>query len=125
MDLLRGDRADGGMGFDGLVVTDAMNMGALQGFGTAGELAVQAIQAGIDVVLMPTDLPQAWQAVLAAVQDGTISQQRLDESVRRVLQAKADLGVLDATAIQPGDPSLMGNDDHQAIRDAVQAACAC
>lgn len=120
MNLLRGD-----VGFDGLVVTDAMNMGALSGFGDAGSLAVQAIAAGIDVVLMPTDLPAAQRAVLAAVADGTIPEGRLDVSVRRVLEAKQVLGVLDASTIATPSIDVVGSAAHQDVRDRVRAACSC
>ena len=113
------------MGFDGLVVTDAMNMGALTGFGDAGSLAVQAIAAGNDVVLMPTDLPAAYDAVLAAVADGTLPLARIDESVRRILTVKADLGLLDAAAVPAGDPSLLGAPAHTQVREDLRAACGC
>ena len=113
------------LGFDGVVVTDAMNMGALDGFGGPGVLAVQAIAAGNDVVLMPTDLPAAYDAVLAAVADGTLPLARVDEAVRRVLTAKAELGLLDAAAIPPGDPTLLGAPAHTAVREDLRAACGC
>ena len=76
------------LGFRGLVVTDSMEMGAVTGDYGPGEAAVAAILAGCDVVLMPGHLREVFDAVLAAVEDGTISQARLDESVRRVLEYK-------------------------------------
>ena len=124
LDLLRAPAPDG-LGYDGLVVTDAMNMGALQGFGDQGTLAVEALAAGVDVILMPTDLPLAWTAVRDAVQDGTLSEARLDEAVRRVLEAKQALGVLDASAVPAPDPSVLGGAESRAVRDAVAAACGC
>lgn len=111
--------------FDGLVVTDAMNMGALSGFGDSGSLAVQAVNAGIDVVLMPVDLPQAWTTVLTAVQDGTIPASRLDQSVARILRAKSAIGVLDASIVAPGDPTTLGSDADRAVRDQVRSLCGC
>lgn len=125
IDLIRADPAAGGLGFDGLVVTDAMNMGALSELGDAGSLAVGAIAAGIDMVLMPTDLPLAYAAVLAAAQDGTLTMARIDQAVTRVLRAKASIGVLDAAAIAPGDPSLVGAPAHAAVLAQVRDACAC
>lgn len=125
IDLLRAAPADGGLGFDGLVVTDAMNMGALDGFGDAGALAVGAVDAGIDMVLMPTDLPAAWTAVLEAVQDGTIPMDRLDQAVARILRAKDAIGALDASAVPATDPTVLGNPAHARVLADVQATCGC
>ena len=72
-----------------LIVTDSLAMGAITDSYTPGEAAVQALQAGCDVLLMPNGLADAYDAVLAAVQDGTISEQRLDESVAKILRMKA------------------------------------
>ena len=55
---------------------------------TPGEAAVQALQAGCDVLLMPNSLPEAYAAVLEAVQNGTISEERLDRSVNKILLYK-------------------------------------
>ena len=72
-----------------LIVTDSLAMGAITDSYTPGEAAVLALQAGCDVLLMPNGLADAYDAVLAAVQDGTISEQRLDESVAKILRIKA------------------------------------
>ena len=72
-----------------LIVTDSLAMGAITDSYTPGEAAVLALQAGCDVLLMPDGLADAYDAVLAAVQDGTISEQRLDESVAKILRMKA------------------------------------
>lgn len=120
MNLLRGE-----VGFNGIAVTDAMNMGALSGFGDAGSLAVQSIAAGMDIVLMPTDLPVAYNAVLAAVANGTIPEGRLDVSLRRILATKQALGLLDASAVVIPGPGVLGAPDHQAVREQVRAACGC
>jgi beta-N-acetylhexosaminidase len=77
-------------GFDRLVITDAMDMGAVSGY-ERGELAVLAIEAGIDILLGPPDLAVAHAALLEAVASGRISGTRLDASVERVLRAKAAL----------------------------------
>lgn len=113
------------LGFDGLVVTDAMTMGALDGFGDSGELAVQALAAGIDMVLLPGDLPVAWDAVLQAVREGTLDVDRLDQAVERILRAKAGIGVLDAAAVEPGDPGVIGSPAHTRVRDRIGQACGC
>ena len=86
------------MGFKGLLVTDALEMkGIANGFST-GEAAVRAVEAGVDVLLMPPDADVALDALMAAVRDGRLKQERLDDSARRILEAKARIG-LDANKI--------------------------
>ena len=61
---------------------------------SAGEAAVKALAAGCDMILMPADLQAAFDAVKAAVADGTLTQTRIDESVLRILTVKAEFGIL-------------------------------
>ncbi len=77
-DLLRRD-----LGFDGLVVTDALVMEAIAGRYGAGEAAVLALEAGADLVLMPADAEAAIEAIVAAVQSGRLSEERLQASLER------------------------------------------
>ena len=78
--------------FDGLVVTDALDMaGVAKVYGT--DAAVRAFLAGADLLLQPTDAAATIAAMEAAVASGTITPERLERSVRRVLQAKLDLGL--------------------------------
>ncbi|MDP9263096.1 MAG: glycoside hydrolase family 3 protein [Acidobacteriota bacterium] len=93
--LLRGQ-----LGFRGVVVTDAMDMNALTrlfpaepGKGNSGRAAVEAVKAGNDVILLPADLDASFNALLAAVQSGEISEERIDASVRRILRLKASVGL--------------------------------
>ena len=79
------------LGFEGVIVTDSFEMLAISGVYSPGEAAVKAILAGADIVLMPADYEQAFDAVMAAVESGEISEERLEESVRRILRMKADL----------------------------------
>lgn len=88
-DLLRGE-----LGYQGLIVTDSLAMQAITDVYTPGQAAVKALQAGADLLLMPNGLADAYTAALEAVQDGTIPQQRLDESVQRILQCKYQYGIL-------------------------------
>ncbi len=81
------------MGFKGLIVTDALEMGGIAKGYKSGDAAVKALEAGADVLLMPTDPHAAIDAVVAAVQSGRVSRKRLDESVARVLAAKLRLGL--------------------------------
>jgi beta-N-acetylhexosaminidase len=81
------------LGFRGLVVTDALNMGSLVRNFPAASIAVDAFLAGADILLQPADPAATIVAVSAAVLNGRISRERLDRSVRRVLEAKRDLGL--------------------------------
>lgn len=71
-----------------LIVTDSLEMQAVSDTYSSGEAAVKAFQAGCDVLLMPHSLVDAYTAVLEAVKDGTISEERLDESVRKIISYK-------------------------------------
>ena len=84
--LLRED-----LGYDGLIVTDALAMGAIANQYSSAEAAVRAITAGADLLLMPLDFGAAYQGMLDALANGTISQERLNESVLRIITAKLSL----------------------------------
>jgi beta-N-acetylhexosaminidase len=81
------------LGFQGLVVTDAMDMGGITVRYAPGEAAVRAVLAGADALLMPPVPDAAFESLQDAVKSGRISKERLDASVRRILQAKARLGL--------------------------------
>jgi len=81
------------MGFDGIVVTDALDMGGVTLRYPPGEAAVRAVLAGSDVLLMPPVPDAAFAALQDAVASGRLSRARLDQSVRRILEAKARLGL--------------------------------
>lgn len=77
------------LGYDGVIITDAMAMGAVADNYTSAEAAVTAVKAGVDIVLMPQNLDEAFNGVMNAVTDGEISMAHLDESVMRILKLKA------------------------------------
>jgi beta-N-acetylhexosaminidase len=81
------------MGFKGLIVTDAMEMGGVTTLFSVQEAAIKAVQAGVDMVLLPPDLRGAKEALLQAVKRGDIPSARIDVSVRRILELKARLGL--------------------------------
>lgn len=81
------------LGFQGILFTDALDMYAVDRRYSRGEAAVRALEAGADILLMPPDLRAARDAVVAAVRGGRISPERLDLSVRRILEAKERLGL--------------------------------
>lgn len=88
-DVLRNE-----LGFDGLIVTDSMAMGAITENYTAGEAALAALEAGVDLLLMPAGLPEAFDAVVEAVETGVWPESELDARVERVLAAKRAAGLL-------------------------------
>lgn len=88
-DYLRGE-----LGFDKLVISDALNMGAIANVYTPEDAAVEAVKAGVDLLLMSPDPQAAEQAILEKVQSGEISESRIDESVLRILQVKEERGIL-------------------------------
>jgi beta-N-acetylhexosaminidase len=81
------------LGFEGLVYPDSLLMNAVARMGTPGEVAVRTIQAGVDLVLDPTDPRAAYDGLRQALASGKITRSRLEASVRRVLTAKARLGL--------------------------------
>ncbi len=82
------------MGFDGIIITDAMNMKAITNYCDVGEAAVTCILSGADICLMPEDLGVAYKAVLEAVENGVITEKRIDESVTRILELKIKRGII-------------------------------
>ena len=81
------------MKFRGLVVTDAMDMGGVTSLYPPEEAAIRAVEAGADIVLQPPVPNAALAGLEKAVKSGRLSEKRIDESVRRILQAKARLGL--------------------------------
>jgi beta-N-acetylhexosaminidase len=81
------------LGFQGLVITDALDMGGITVRFAPGDAAVRAFLAGADALLMPPVPDAAYEALVDAAKSSRISQERLDSSVRRLLQAKARLGM--------------------------------
>lgn len=82
-DILRNE-----LGFDGVIITDALNMGAISNYYSSDEAAIYALQAGCDMLLMPENFEEAYNGVLQAVKDGTISEERIDDSLRRIYRIK-------------------------------------
>lgn len=82
------------LGFEGLVVTDSLAMGAITQEYTPGQAALEALNAGCDLLLMPAGLEEAFEAVVTAVENGSLSQERLDQSVERILEYKLEYGLL-------------------------------
>ncbi|MCL2699899.1 MAG: beta-N-acetylhexosaminidase [Defluviitaleaceae bacterium] len=89
-DILRGE-----LGFDGVIITDALNMNAISSAFSEEFVAVTAIKAGVDILLMPVDVERTIAALTAAVESGEISESRIDESVGRIIELKIARGIIE------------------------------
>jgi beta-glucosidase-like glycosyl hydrolase/CubicO group peptidase (beta-lactamase class C family) len=114
-DLLRRD-----MGFEGLLFTDALDMAAIDRGYPRGEAAVRAIEAGADVLLMPPDVRAASDAVVNAVASGRLSESRIDQSVRRILDVKERLRLHESASVS-ADAVIrtVGIPAHVAVAEAI------
>jgi beta-N-acetylhexosaminidase len=108
------------MGFGGLIFTDAMDMSAIARGRTSAEAAVMAIEAGADVILMPASVTGAIDGIVAAVESGRISEERIDRSVARLLATKEALG-LDVERTVPIEDvrKLVGTPEHIEIASQI------
>lgn len=93
-DLLRGE-----LGFSKVVISDALNMGAITSVYEPEEAAVAAVEAGVDLLLMSPDAVGSAETIIAKVESGEISEDRIDESVRRILSLKQERGILDSLEV--------------------------
>lgn len=82
-DILRGE-----LGFEGVIITDALNMGAVADYNSSADAAIMALKAGCDMLLMPENFEEAYNGVLQAVKDGVISEERIDDALRRIYRIK-------------------------------------
>ncbi|MBA3644699.1 MAG: glycoside hydrolase family 3 C-terminal domain-containing protein [Gemmatimonadaceae bacterium] len=113
--VLRGE-----LGFNGLIISDAMDMkGGLIQFGLT-ESVQRAIAAGLDIILQPSDVGQAINAIVAGVTSGRFTEQRVNESVLRVLRAKERMGLnLNRTADLTRIPAVVGDSSKAALARTI------
>jgi beta-N-acetylhexosaminidase len=108
------------LGFRGLIVSDAMTMNAVTALGTAGENAVKAFNAGIDLILDSRDTMGAFRGLKAAAESGQIPRARLEASVRRILTAKARLGLHRSRMVSLETlPQVVGSRKHSALAQQI------
>ena len=88
-DILKGE-----LGYDGIVITDGMEMGAIAENYISADATVMAVQAGCDVILEPEDFNESADALMAAVNSGVISEECINESVRKILECKLRRGII-------------------------------
>lgn len=104
------------LGFKGLIVTDALNMHAITNSYTQAEAAVKAFNAGCDILLFPTNADEVDSAMIQAVRSGVISEERLNESVRKILLAKRWTGLSEKRTVSLDDlSSVLKNSEHQTV----------
>ncbi|HEX2189871.1 MAG TPA: glycoside hydrolase family 3 N-terminal domain-containing protein [Longimicrobiaceae bacterium] len=116
--MLRGD-----LGFEGLVFTDALNMGGVTRRHSVPEASIRALLAGADVLLQPPGEGEVIDAVVAAVESGRIPRERVDEAARRVLAAKARAGLHRGARVDPAAlDGVVGSPEH--LRAARRTAAA-
>ena len=82
------------LGFEGIIITDALGMGAIANYYTSEQAAVKSILAGVDMLLMPANLANAYTGVINAVKSGEISEKQIDDSVKRILTVKYEAGII-------------------------------
>ena len=118
-DILRKD-----LKFNGMIVTDALSMSGLTIYFTPEESAVRALEAGADMLLKPADVDAAFRGVREAVKSGRITEQRVEESARRILAAKYDLGLVEQriTPIDSIDRIVAGKDVRELATEIAEHA---
>ncbi|MFF0778625.1 glycoside hydrolase family 3 N-terminal domain-containing protein [Streptomyces sp. NPDC003720] len=114
--ILRGE-----LGYDGVVVTDSLGMEGVRTKYGDDRVPVLALKAGVDQLLNPPSLDVAWHAVLKAVQEGELTEARLDESILRILRLKDRLGLLDRPPYVTGAgvDRTVGTKAHLAAADRI------
>ena len=112
------------LNFDGLIVTDAMSMSGLTLYFTQEEASVRALEAGADLLLKPADVDAAFRGVREAVSKGRLKEQRIDESARRILAAKFDLGLVRqrVTPLDSIDRNVAGKESVELAREIAEHA---
>jgi beta-N-acetylhexosaminidase len=110
--------------FDGLIVTDAMSMSGLTLYFTQEEASVRALEAGADLLLKPADPDASLRGVREAVKKGRLTEQRIDQSARKVLAAKYDLGLVEQrlTSLDGIDREVAGKRANELADDIAQDA---
>ncbi|NJO21475.1 MAG: hypothetical protein HC838_17505 [Spirulinaceae cyanobacterium RM2_2_10] len=110
------------LGFQGLIVTDALLMGGITQCGSPGEVCVRALAAGADMLLMPVDLPGAIAAIVAAVQSGQLPEARIQSALARVKAAKAKVARQPEAALTAADLATFDDPSSNATVAAILQA---
>ncbi|WP_425590618.1 glycoside hydrolase family 3 N-terminal domain-containing protein [Guptibacillus hwajinpoensis] len=109
------------MGYEGVITTDAMNMGAIQDHFGSVDAAIRSVKAGTDIVLMPVGLPEVAEGLYEAVKSGDIPEERIEASVERILTLKVNRRIIKSeNPIDVEDQikealQTVGSDEHKAV----------
>ncbi|GMQ56721.1 hypothetical protein AN1V17_11150 [Vallitalea sediminicola] len=107
------------LGYDGLVITDALNMGAIMKEYDTKEVCVKAVNAGVDILLMPIPFEEGYKKVLESVDSGIISEERIDESVRRILRIKFKRNLFNPKGSKNAD-EILGSKENQDLLESIE-----
>ena len=109
------------LGFSGIIITDGMEMGGLTESSWAGESAIRAVEAGADILLLPMDVDHTINSLLKAVESGRLSEERINQSVRRIWHMKNKTGLLDGNYQLSFEEleKIIGNPEHKKIALAI------
>lgn len=114
LDYLRKD-----LGFDGVIITDGLEMNAISAYFPEEEAVVLAVEAGVDILLLPNDISKAYTAILNAVHNGRLTEERIDESVKRILSLKYQW-IMDAPDHDLDPEKTLGSEAHRALADKIR-----
>jgi beta-N-acetylhexosaminidase len=110
----------GNLGFKGLVVTDALNMKGITKYFSTSEVALMCVNAGIDLILMPIDEEATIKAIENAVNNGSITEDRIDRSVEKILKAKEWAGLFENRTVNENDAyKLIHSDEADKLNQQI------
>lgn len=107
------------LGYEGLIVTDSLDMEGVNDIYPVDEVPVEALKAGADILLNPPDVEAAYNGVLDAVQSGEMSEERLDASVYRILSEKMDKHLFEDPYTDPSEIENVGTEEHLQVADEI------
>ncbi|NMA65192.1 MAG: glycoside hydrolase family 3 protein [Clostridiaceae bacterium] len=113
-DILRNE-----LEFDGIIITDGLEMSAISSYFSEEEAVVMAMNAGVDILLLPKNLENAYDALLTAVKQGKISEERINASVRRILKVKLDY-IFDAPENNLNPKDVLGCEEHKKLAEKIR-----
>lgn len=105
--------------FDGIIITDGLEMSAISSYFPETEAVVMAVEAGVDILLLPKNIDEAYDALLEAVKNGNISEERIDESVRRILKVKSEF-IFNAPENELNPEEVLGSEEHKKLAEKIR-----
>ncbi|HHV30524.1 glycoside hydrolase family 3 protein [Acetivibrio mesophilus] len=103
-----------------LIITDAMEMKAISSYWSSSEASVMAFKAGADIILMPASLDEAYNGILEAVKNGEITEERLNESLRRIFMVKLERNILENKESSVDPEKVLGKQEHLDIVEKIR-----